>query len=1058
VTAATQLPRILAPDGVQPAVGRRRDNTLGDDEGSQMTSETHPSGGRDPSRLPVLLVDANPADASLVMAALDGSAGRFLVHWVQTLGAARAAIVEAHYECLVVDLELPDAVGLGVIDALREHAVDTAIVVLTGNAASDLGVQPIQRGADDYLQKSEISTSQMRRSVDHAIERKRSEALARETAARSASVLEALDEGVIVFDATARVVSLNPAAETLLDLSAAELIGHHVRKMPWTTINRDGTPLSDDEHPDVLTLTSGQPISRMVVGLQRLNGDVLWIELSTSPLLSPDGQVDGVVVSMHEIGERIAAEESARFQSALLAAIGQAVVVTDAQGQVIFWNPAAERMHGWPAAAALGQPALELVPAASAEQVREIAETMLEGDTWTGDFLLLRRDGTKFPAIVTDTPVFDDAGNLMAVIGVSTDISERKRAEETAQALAAIVETTGDAIFTKSIDGTILTWNRGAEQLYGYTANDAIGCHVSLLHADEAIYEVQSILASVAAGETVRGLETIRHRRDGSRVEVSLTVSPIFDGAGSIASASVIARDVSDRCALERELVQQAMEDTLTGLPNRTLLADRLAHAVAGSGRRGTSTAVLFVDLDHFKNVNDANGHLIGDQLLVAIANRLRAAMRPADTVARFGGDEFVVVCEDADEAAAAQVATRVAETLSEPIQLAGQEFHVTASIGIAVSPPLEANGDVLLRNADAAMYDAKAHGRARYRVFDAALADQSSQRLELTNDLREALNEAKLELHYQPVIELATGRVVGLEALARWHRTSGWVPPAVFVPLAEAGGFVSTLDRWVLKQACLDGAALRARGALPVDARLAVNISAGGIADPDLVEVVRAAAAHARLPLDALEIEVTETGFLTDPVTADRVLSALQASGVGVALDDFGTGYSSFTNLRQLPVTTIKIDRSFVQNIALRPDDLAIVTSVVELAHAIGLRTIAEGVETWEQLALLHRLGCDAGQGHIWSKALPREELARLLKGDSVSFVTAVASADAPRQPRCGAAVTNEHGLHRIVALHGDGDSPTTIAAALNADGFHTPRGMRWHTSSVSRVLNDVA
>jgi diguanylate cyclase (GGDEF)-like protein/PAS domain S-box-containing protein len=1024
-----------------------------------MRNETDTSSSGDARPLTVLLIDESAVDAKLVMAALDESAGRFDVHWVSSLQAARAAIVEAHYECLVVDLELPDSAGLGVIDVLREHAVDTAIVVLAGNATADLGVQPIQRGADDCLLKSEISTLQMRRSVDHAVERRRSESLARETAARSASVLEALGEGVMVLDAKARVVSLNPAAETLLGLSATALIGHHVRNVPWSVINRDGTPLSREGLPADLTLTSGRPIRGMIFGLQPATGDVLWIELSTSPLLSPEGRVDGVVVSMREITQRIAAEESAHFQSALLAAIGQAVVVTDAQGRVIFWNPAAERMHGWPAAEALGQPAQELVPAASAEQAREIAQTMLEGNTWSGDFLVLRRDGTQFPAIVTDTPVLDDAGKLTAIIGVSTDISERKHAEETARALAAIVETTGDAIFTKSVGGTILTWNRGAEQLYGFTAQDAIGCHVSLLNANETANEVQSILASVTAGETVRGLETVRHRRDGSRVEVSLTVSPIFNEDGSIASASVIARDVSDRCRLERELVQQAIEDTLTGLPNRTLLADRLAQAVAGSGRRGSSTAVLFVDLDHFKNVNDANGHLIGDQLLVEIAERLRAAMRPADTVARFGGDEFVVVCEDADETAAARVATRIAEALSEPIDVAGQRFHITASIGIAVSPPLEANGDVLLRNADAARYDAKAHGRARYRVFDAELADQSSQRLELTNDLREALSEAKLELHYQPVIELASGRIVGLEALARWHHpTNGWVPPAVFVPLAEAGGFVSTLDRWVLEQACLDGAALRARGALPLDARLAVNISAGGIADPDLVEAVREAAAHARLPLDALEIEVTETGFLTDPTTADRVLSALHDSGVGVALDDFGTGYSSFTNLRQLPVTTIKIDRSFVQHLALRPDDLAIVTSVVELAHAIGLRTIAEGVETSEQLALLHRLGCDAGQGHIWSEALPREELAVLLKGDSVSFVAAVPSADAQRQPRSSAAVTNEHGLHRIVALHGEGDSPTTIAAALNADGYHTPRGMRWHTSSVARALNDVA
>jgi diguanylate cyclase (GGDEF)-like protein/PAS domain S-box-containing protein len=871
-------------------------------------------------------------------------------------------------------------------------------------------------------------------------------------------VLAALADPVMVLAVDESVVSLNRAAEALLGVSAEALIGQLITTAPWQVISRDGTALADERRPSRLTLKSGQTMTGVVTGLKRADGAVSWIEVNTSPLRSPDGSVDGVVMSMRDISERITAEETAHFQSVLLAAIGQAVIVTDPQGRVVFWNPAAERMHGWPATEALGKYAAELVPPTSAEVAQEIAKAMFDGDSWTGEFVLLRRDGTQFPAIVTDTPVFDDAGRLVAIIGVSTDISERKSAEETAQTLAEIVETTGDAIFTKSVDGVILTWNRGAEELYGYSAQDAIGCHVSLLNPREDGTEIDSILAAVVAGETVRGLETVRHRRDGTGVEVSLTVSPIYGESGAVVSASVIAHDISGRCRLERELVRQAMEDTLTGLPNRTLLADRLAQAVAGSGRRGSPMAVLFIDLDQFKLVNDENGHLAGDLLLVQVSQRLQGVMRPADTVARFGGDEFVIVCEDADEALAKQIAGRIAEAFVEPFEVEGRRLFVTASIGIAVAPPLEADGGVLLRHADAAMYDAKAHGRAQARMFDPALSERSSQRLELTNELRQAVADEALEVHYQPIVELTSGRVVGIEALARWpHGSRGWVPPAVFVPLAEDGGFVSALDRWVLSRACQDAATLRARGVLAGDARLSVNISARGIADPGLIDVVRRAAGQARLPLYALELEVTETGLMTDPPMAHDVLTSLRELGVGVALDDFGTGYSSLTNVRQLPVTTLKIDRSFVQNIASRPDDLAIAASVVELAKAIGLRTVAEGVETAEQLALLQRLGCLTGQGHFWSRARSRDDLATLLKADPAGVLIPAAHPNARSSLRSREIVTNEHGLHRLVALLRDGGSATTIAAALNADGYHTPRGPRWHTNSVARVMRDL-
>jgi diguanylate cyclase (GGDEF)-like protein len=414
------------------------------------------------------------------------------------------------------------------------------------------------------------------------------------------------------------------------------------------------------------------------------------------------------------------------------------------------------------------------------------------------------------------------------------------------------------------------------------------------------------------------------------------------------------------------------MHDPLTGLPNRSLLADRLSQALARADRNAQPVAVLFCDLDRFKKVNDASGHLAGDQVLVEVARRLQGTVRPADTVARFGGDEFVMVCEYADSVEACRIAGRMASSLAEPIFADGQRLYVSASIGIAVTPPLDGSAESMLRCADAAMYDAKTQGRARFRVFDTTLTDQAAERQQLTNDLREAFTTDALSLRFQPVVDLSSSALVGVESLVRWnHPTRGWVSPELFVPLAEDSGLIWALDRWVLDRACRDGVAMRASGALPAHARLAVNISSRNVTNPELVAALQHSASTAGLPLNVLDVEVTETGIMADAPAACVVLQALRALDVGVTLDDFGTGYSSLSHLRDLPVTAIKIDRRFVQDLTVRPDDRAIVAAVVQLAQAVGLRTIAEGVETPNQLSMLRQMGCLAGQGYLWSRPL---------------------------------------------------------------------------------------
>jgi diguanylate cyclase (GGDEF)-like protein len=435
--------------------------------------------------------------------------------------------------------------------------------------------------------------------------------------------------------------------------------------------------------------------------------------------------------------------------------------------------------------------------------------------------------------------------------------------------------------------------------------------------------------------------------------------------------------DITDVREAEERLRCRALHDELTGLPNRRLMADRIEHALARQARSLRSpyegVAVLLADLDDFKVVNDTWGHAVGDDLLRQVALRLASAVRGADTVARFGGDEFVILCEDVTVDVAEVVARRVLSALSEPFAVEGHVVYVAASIGIALSPPDDAG--TLLRYADMAMYEAKARGRGQLQVFDVALARDAADHVLLGNDLRVALDGGGLDMHYQPVIELQTGAMVGVEGLARWqHPQRGSVPPGVFIEIAERLGLGPALDRWAVSRGTIDGRLLREL--LDPLLHVAVNVSAANLADPSLERHVAAVYLDGDEGDPLLVLEITENALMTNPAEARQALERLRALGVGAAIDDFGTGYSSLAYLSRLPVQSVKIDRSFVANLVVDPHAVAITAAIIDLARTLGLRTIAEGVETREQLALLQGLGCWAAQGWLWSPAVPLRDL----------------------------------------------------------------------------------
>ena len=461
-----------------------------------------------------------------------------------------------------------------------------------------------------------------------------------------------------------------------------------------------------------------------------------------------------------------------------------------------------------------------------------------------------------------------------------------------------------------------------------------------------------------------------------------------LDEVGAVVRVRGTGRDITEQKQAEESLAHQARHDPLTGLPNRTVLADRLDQALARRHRRSSSVAVFFIDIDHFKWLNDALGHATGDRLLIEVASRLRDAVRPGDTVARFGGDEFVMLCEDLDdELHAAALARRLAGVVSSPLTLDSHQVTPTLSIGIALA---SATGDetagALLRDADAAMHRAKAGGRDRYEIFDTQMRDRARDRLETESALRNAINRGEFVVFFQPEVDLTTNQVVGVEALVRWdHPERGRLSPDEFIPLAEETGLIVPLGSFVLAEACRQVAAWQRRYPRVSRLSLAVNLSARQLLAPGLNEVVRAALARTGLAPGSLCLEITESVLLEDAESSLAALAALKEIGVRLGVDDFGTGYASLTYLKRFPVDVLKIDKSFVAGLVDDRQDRAIVSSVVDLAHAFGLATVGEGVETVEQLELLRSLGCDLAQGYFWSPALPAEELARWLQGAPV-------------------------------------------------------------------------
>lgn len=759
-------------------------------------------------------------------------------------------------------------------------------------------------------------------------------------------------EAIVVHEA-GRLVYANPAAVRFVRAgSDAEVLGR---------------PITDFVHPDsqpemlrrIAQLTvpgaASDPADAVLVRFDGGTTDVESVSVRTTWEGRPAFQV-----IMRDVGEQKQAAAALRHQAALAAHVSDALIGTTTDGVVTCWNLSAETVYGHREADAIGQPISRVVGAPLDPLVILEAGGVVQAEH-------RRSDGAVLAVRVSVARMAD------GYVLICADETARRRAEQHFTAVVAAIE---EGVLVVGATGLVESVNPAAERILGVRAHEVIGKAASMteLH-DEAGQPIPPELFPSAitrsTGRSQHGRIVCARRPDGRRVWLSLSARALSRQGGPPSATVVSFTDITERRMIDSQLEHEATHDALTGLCNRTVTINRLSPAARA--HRSGLTAVLFIDLDKFKVINDSLGHSAGDEVLRVVGARLSRSTRRGDVVGRLGGDEFTVIAyglTGPDEASA--LADHIRAELTRPISVEGRQLHVDASVGIVMAEPGDTrDGSDLLRDADLAMYHAKTQGRARVAFFDVELRERIQRRLQLEQDLRRAPLGDELWLAYQPIVDLHTDRRTAVEGLLRWtHPRYGLISPGEFITLAEESDLINIIGAHMLHTAA------REIAVLAPELQLTVNLSARQLDDPWLVSAVRHATHKAGLPPSALCLEITESALMRDPALAARTLAALRELGVRLAIDDFGTGYSSLAQLLTLPLDTLKIDRSFTAGLGRCRESEAIVTSIIAMAHAVDLTVVAEGVEQVEQLEILRALGCDQAQGFHLGRPVPLADL----------------------------------------------------------------------------------
>jgi diguanylate cyclase (GGDEF)-like protein/PAS domain S-box-containing protein len=815
----------------------------------------------------------------------------------------------------------------------------------------------------------------------------------RESEERFRLLLDSSPEAIYGVDTDGLCTFVNPACLAMLGYTQAEMLGKPVHALIHHTYP-DGRPYPK-EHCHVRASTLDGRATHVDSEVHwRKDGSSFPVEYWSHPMVR-DGELVGAVVTFVDISERKRmeqalrdSEERYRLISSVATDLLYSCLLTESGFYRVDWATASvEHIFGYSVDDIMQAGCMRGFVHADDVAVFDRHITALQpGARSECEFRILGPDGTLYHVRAYSMVVDGGAGRPHRLYGACQDISEARRAEEALRSsearFRALAEYSDDWIWAMDAGGRLSYTNpRGAEGL-GYGVDELAALDLaSLVHPDDLPLFEATYAAAVAGGTGWRNVVLRWRHRDGSYRTLESNAAPLFDEGGRLAGFQGVDRDITERRQAEARIEFLAHHDPLTGLPNRVLLRDRFEHALAVARRVNARVAMLFLDLDHFKVVNDTLGHAAGDELLLSVVTRLSRCIRDGDTISRQGGDEFIVLLDQIAEVETVErIAGEILEALAAPVAVNGHELGASCSIGVALYPDDGADFDTLLQKADTAMYNAKNAGRNTYRFFDEQMNLQAHEHLLLQNRLHQALYRAELQLHYQPQYDAGSGRMTGVEALLRWTNPDlGEVSPARFIPVAEDCGLIVPIGAWVLEQACRQAQVWRHAG-LPA-LTMSVNLSALQFRRANLVEMVEGALARSGLPAACLELELTESILLQDVGKTLDTVKRLKSLGVRLAIDDFGTGYSSLSYLRRFAVDRLKIDRSFVNEVTRDPDHAAIVRAIIQLAKSLRLGLIAEGVETAEQLAFLCDAGCPEVQGYLFSRARPAGEVEALLR-----------------------------------------------------------------------------